>query len=83
MKASAILDSIRAQTADLKNELPANDRPRLDAYVDDIREVERRRSVGSTSHISVVFAIPVRALQCRNPTESAASTSPRQRLLKS
>jgi Protein of unknown function (DUF1552) len=38
----SILDSIRQQTADLKRGLPASDRTRLDGYLDDIREIERR-----------------------------------------
>ena len=38
----SILDSIRQQTSDLKRGLPATDRTRVDGYLDDIREIERR-----------------------------------------
>jgi hypothetical protein len=38
----SILDSIRQQTSDLMKGLPATDRTRLDGYLDDIREIERR-----------------------------------------
>jgi hypothetical protein len=38
----SILDSIVEQTIGLKNGLPAADRARLDGYLDDIREIERR-----------------------------------------
>jgi Protein of unknown function (DUF1552) len=38
----SILDSIRQQTASLKTKLPSGDRVRLDGYLDDIREIERR-----------------------------------------
>ena len=40
----SILDSIRRQTSDLMRGLPASDRTRLDGYLDDIREIERRTS---------------------------------------
>ena len=38
----SILDSIRQQTLALQKELPATDRHRIDGYLDDIREIERR-----------------------------------------
>jgi hypothetical protein len=38
----SILDSIREQTLTLQKGLPASDRVRVGAYLDDIREVERR-----------------------------------------
>ena len=38
----SILDSIRQQTLDLQRGLPASDRARVDTYLDDIREIERR-----------------------------------------
>jgi|SRR5579862_1537839 len=38
----SILDSIREQTISLRQELPAGDRARVDGYLDDIREIERR-----------------------------------------
>jgi hypothetical protein len=39
---ASILDSIRQQTSDLQRGLPASDRVRLEGYLDDIREIERR-----------------------------------------
>jgi hypothetical protein len=38
----SILDSIRQQTLALQKSLPASDRARVDGYLDDIREIERR-----------------------------------------
>jgi hypothetical protein len=38
----SILDSIRQQTTGLQKNLPATDRVRLDGYLEDIREIERR-----------------------------------------
>jgi hypothetical protein len=38
----SILDSIRQQTLALQTDLPATDRHRIDGYLDDIREIERR-----------------------------------------
>jgi hypothetical protein len=38
----SILDSIRQQTLTLQKGLPASDRVRVDGYLDDIREIERR-----------------------------------------
>ncbi len=38
----SILDSIRQQTLALQNGLPASDRARVDGYLSDIREIERR-----------------------------------------
>ena len=38
----SILDSIREQTLALQKGLPASDRVRVDGYLDDIREIERR-----------------------------------------
>lgn len=38
----SLLDSIMDQVASLKTQLPAGDRGRLTAYLDDVREIERR-----------------------------------------
>jgi hypothetical protein len=38
----SILDSIRQQTLSLRSGLPASDRVRIDGYLDDVREIERR-----------------------------------------
>ena len=38
----SILDSIRQQTLSLQKELPATDRARVEGYLEDIREIERR-----------------------------------------
>jgi len=52
----SILDSVRQQTSDLMKGLPSTDRVRLDGYLDDIREIERRiktaeAQAGSTQNI--------------------------------
>lgn len=41
-QAQSLLDSVVGEVAGLKRTLPANDRRRLDRYLDDTREVERR-----------------------------------------
>src|SRR5215467_12978116 len=38
----SILDAIMEETTGLKKDLPASDRARVDGYLDDIREIERR-----------------------------------------
>jgi len=38
----SILDAITEETTGLKKDLPASDRARVDGYLDDIREIERR-----------------------------------------
>src|SRR5712691_455070 len=55
----SILDSIREQTVSLQRGLPASDRLRVDGYLDDIREIERRiktvldRNAQSTDPLAV------------------------------
>lgn len=41
-QALGLLDSVMGDVASLKNELPASDRTRLDQYLNDVREIERR-----------------------------------------
>jgi hypothetical protein len=41
-EARSILDSVMAEVASLEKNLPAGDRARLDEYLDDVREIERR-----------------------------------------
>ena len=56
----SILDSIRQQTQALQNGLPSSDRARVDGYLDDIREIERRiRTVIERGETQVVPAAPV------------------------
>jgi hypothetical protein len=38
----SLLDSVLAQAASLQNELPPSDRTKLNEYLDDVREIERR-----------------------------------------
>jgi hypothetical protein len=38
----SLLDSVIDQVASMKNQLPGGDRGRLTAYLDDVREIERR-----------------------------------------
>ena len=42
MQAASILDGVREQAASLQRQLPADDRIRLDQFLTDVREVERR-----------------------------------------
>ncbi len=39
---TSLLDGVTAELARLKNELPVGDRTRLDDYLEDVREIERR-----------------------------------------
>jgi hypothetical protein len=56
----SILDSIRQQTQALQKELPASDRARVTAYLDDIREIERRiRTVLERGETELVPDTPV------------------------
>jgi len=56
----SILDSIRQQTTALQNDLPASDRARVDGYLEDIREIERRiKTVIERGETQVVPAAPV------------------------
>jgi Protein of unknown function (DUF1552) len=38
----SLLDSVMSQVASLQNDLPASDRAKLNGYLDDVREIERR-----------------------------------------
>jgi hypothetical protein len=56
----SILDSIRQQTLALQKELPASDRARVDNYLEDIREIERRiRTVLERGETQAVPEAPV------------------------
>ncbi len=56
----SILDSIRQQTVALQSGLPAADRARVDGYLDDIREIERRiRTVLERGETQAVPEAPV------------------------
>jgi hypothetical protein len=41
-QALGLLDSVMGEVASLRNELPASDQIRLEQYLDDVREIERR-----------------------------------------
>ena len=56
----SILDSIRQQTQALQKDLPATDRARVSAYLEDIREIERRiRTVLERGETELVPDAPV------------------------
>ena len=55
----SILDSVREQTLALQKGLPASDRVRVDGYLDDIREIERRiKTVLDRNAESVDVSVP-------------------------
>ena len=59
----SILDSVTDSLAKLKNEVPASDRNRLDQYLTDVREIERRLQIASqastrTPDMKVPYGIP-------------------------
>jgi hypothetical protein len=49
MQSRSILDAVSEQTARLQRDLPAADRRRLDQYLTDVREIERRLQIASSS----------------------------------
>jgi len=53
----SLLDSVTGETASLQRRLPAEDRVRLDAYLTDVREIERRIQKAG-SQLSDDLAIP-------------------------
>jgi hypothetical protein len=50
LKAS-LLDSVAADVGDLKRRLPAGDKIRLDRYLEDVREIERRLALVAASDV--------------------------------
>jgi hypothetical protein len=60
---TSLLDGVTAEVARLKNELPAGDRTRLDDYLEDVREIERRlhnaaKASDESPDAQVPFGIP-------------------------
>ena len=60
---ASLLDAVTLEVARLNNSLPATDRTRLDEYLEDIREIERRlsnvtKSAEASSTVEVPFGIP-------------------------
>jgi hypothetical protein len=60
---ASLLDAVSQEVARLNNRLPATDRTRLDEYLEDIREIERRlsnvsKSAEESASSEVPFGIP-------------------------
>jgi hypothetical protein len=60
---ASLLDAVTLEVARLNKSLPATDRTRLDEYLEDIREIERRlsnvaKSAEASSNVQVPFGIP-------------------------
>jgi hypothetical protein len=60
---SSVLDAVREKVNGLKTDLPPSDRTRLDHYLENVREIERRLDIaGKSSHavpsIDVPYGIP-------------------------
>ncbi len=53
----SLLDSVMGQVASLKKDLPAPDRTRLNEYLDDVREIERRIQTAQ-QHVSPDLKLP-------------------------
>jgi len=51
---SSLLDSVTGQVASLKRDLPAADRERMDRYLDDVRELERRIALAADSALGEI-----------------------------
>jgi uncharacterized protein DUF1552 len=56
-EARSLLDSVSAELTSLERTLPANDRSRLDRYLTDVREVERRITL-STQQVPAGLKLP-------------------------
>src|SRR6185436_15526181 len=54
----SLLDSVIEQVASMKNQLPAGDRGRLTAYLDDVREIERRIEKSEKQMASAKLDVP-------------------------
>jgi hypothetical protein len=53
----SLLDSVMGQVASLKKDLPAPDRSKLNEYLDDVREIERRIQTAQ-QHVSSELKLP-------------------------
>jgi len=53
----SLLDSVMGQVASLKKDLPAPDRTKLNEYLDDVREIERRIQTAQ-QHVSSELKLP-------------------------
>ena len=51
---SSLLDSVTGQVASLKRDLPSSDRERMDRYLTDVRELERRLSLAADSALTAI-----------------------------
>jgi hypothetical protein len=51
---SSLLDSVTDQVATLRRDLPAADRERMDRYLEDVRELERRLSLAADSALVTI-----------------------------
>jgi hypothetical protein len=51
---SSLLDSVTGQVAALKRDLPGPDRERMDRYLSDVRELERRLSLAADSALAQI-----------------------------
>ena len=51
---SSLLDSVTGQVAALKRDLPGSDRERMDRYLTDVRELERRLSLAADSALTAI-----------------------------
>ena len=58
-QSQSLLDSVVGEIATLQSNLPADDRARLERYLSDVREVERRIALASTQ-LSDHLAVPAR-----------------------
>ena len=49
LQATSLLDSLTGEMAGLQRQLPADDRQRMDHYLEDVREIERRMTLTSAN----------------------------------
>jgi hypothetical protein len=72
VEARSILDAVGEQTARLTKGLPASDRRRLDQYLTDVREIERRMQIAS--HVSGDVQPPAKPFGIPNDFEDHLKT---------
>jgi hypothetical protein len=64
----SLLDSVMGEAAALQQKLPASDRTRLDQYLSDVREIERRVQKAG-QQLSDDLPVPARRPACREDVE--------------
>ena len=75
--AKSLLDSVGSQVDSLKRDLPAADVRRLDQYLEEVREIERRvdRGDAGTDRVDEIGRLRLRARRYSMPSSSTSKTN--------